>query len=358
MAGGKVVFVNVTKLCNINCPRCYLTPESRAQKDRLEPSHLISFIDHSFFKEPEPVKFIFQGGEPQVMGADYYDQCIHGIKQILPEATFGAVTNLYTAHDWFLELAKEHFGSAFDTTFALGEKFTLAGSHSDYLKKFIASAKRSVDAGVAPRINVELNPETVAATPQALIDIAHETGVVDWEFDHSVAFNAFARAPKDLPGHPSYPHLPNTVPYQEYADFIWEFLSLWGLHFPKTPLNNGFAFLSRMQKGEGIGLENMAFNVGRELEFLTINPDLTLTTNPLFSDIQTTYLGSLAEHSLDTLLANPERHARARYEKVRALPCQSCRYLNLCGGGPSHVPVFDGSGECAGAKSVFERLKL
>src|SRR5690606_40986607 len=47
-----------------------------------------------------------------------------------------------------------------------------------------------------------------------------------------------------------------------------------------------------------------------------------------------------------------KRLTRILADKRRASACKSCEHYDYCAGGPSHVPVHDGSGDCAGGKRM------
>ena len=194
---------------------------------------------------------------------------------------------------------------------------------------------------------MELNGESASEPAHAFLEVARETGATQWEFDISVQFDRFRSAP--LFGQGRYPMLPLSISYADFASYIHE------LRAARSQAGMERTFSSSLLADADERAKRAAFNVQREGDFLTINPDGTVTTNPLFSDISQTYLGNI-DGGLDAILSHPNRLARIAYEQDRIRPCYQCPHFGHCAGGPSHAPVFDGSGECAGLKTVWSRI--
>lgn len=336
----KVLFVNVTRQCNVDCPRCYLTEQHRAEAHTLPLDSLKTVLTHSFWGDAPCV--ILQGGEATILGPARISEYVQAIRSVQPSAKITMVTNLLNMPDWLIDLAKDSFEGQIETTYATGAKRMLNGSEQGYQDRFRASLAKAIAAGLTCPINVELNRETFSQPVTVIRDLARETGARNWEFDISVRFDAFRQAP--LFGAGNYPQLPLSITYAEFAEYIHSLAQVAGTDISTTLLMD-----AKTRAKEA------AFNVQRESDFLTINPDGTVTTNPLFSDIRQTYLGNIRE-GLQPILDHPARHARILYEAKRLSACTGCSFLGQCKGGPSHVPVRDNSGECAGLKTVWSRI--
>jgi radical SAM protein with 4Fe4S-binding SPASM domain len=209
---------------------------------------------------------------------------------------------------------------------------------------------KATTAGITCPVNVELNRETFDAGPGAIIDLARRTGARTFEFDFSVQFDDFRTKPAFRKG--NYPMLPGSLSYLEFRTFV--------VGLRREIISQGLqgSITSNLLRDMSERKMDMAFNVCREADFVTVNPDSTVTTNPLFSDIPETYIGSLEEQGLDRILAHPNRRDRIAYEQDRRSVCKGCEFVEICEGGPSHVPVEDGSGECAGLKGLLHRLSV
>jgi radical SAM protein with 4Fe4S-binding SPASM domain len=341
----RVLFVNLTKTCNVECPRCYIKQAHRRGRDSFPTHMLVSALTSDYFTELEtPPLVIFQGGEPQLIGRERMREICAAIREANPRARITSVSNFLACPDWFIDIIQDTFDGHVETTWAAGHKMTLGMSETGFQKAFEKSMAKLMEAGITCPINIEVNPETCAAGPSAILDLHKRTGARVFEFDLSVAFDKFWENPSFEAG--NYPVLPPTSKYADVAAFM--------IALQTRIREEGLTGEIRSQAlipswDKGI---DHNFNVGREQDFVTMNPDGTITTNPLYSDITQTYLGSLADSSLDEILQNPMRLKRIIHVRRRMLTCTECRFLKTCGGGSSHVGVSDGSGECAGLKSL------
>lgn len=348
----KVLFVNLTRLCNVNCPRCYLTPTNRASKLAMPEGMLTRILTSKFFSDADaaPVTVIFQGGEPTVVGEKAFVGYAEEVRAAAPGARMTMVSNLLAMPDWAIDASREYFGGNIETTWAAGMKKTLAGNEDAFQERFARTLRSVIDAGLTCPVNVELNRETFRAGPRSIVDLAKMTGATDFAIDFSVRFNDFRIRPSFLQG--NYPALPGSISNVEFRDFA--------VGLRRALFSEG---LQDMISCNVLGTKDerkrdMAFNTCREADFVTVNPDGTVTTNPLFSDIIETHLGSLSEQSLDEILEHPNRQMRIDYEFARRSQgvCVKCPVYEFCEGGPSHLPVMDGSGECVGPKGLLVGL--
>ena len=347
----RVLFVNLTKRCNVDCPRCYILERHRKGRDAFGLSHLRRALESDFFQDAAArPTLIFQGGEPQLVGAREFNRICETVREIHPDIRMTCVSNLLAAPDWYIDLVRTHFEGRAETTWAAGRKMTLGGDEGAFQDAFARSLARMLDAGLSCPVNVETNAETVSAGPGAILDLHRRTGAIQFEFDISVAFDRFLSAPEFGAG--NLPVLPPTVPYAAVARFL--------LDLRRAIRDAGLSDRFRTQvldPPERRGGDH-AFNVGRELDFVTMNPDGSVTTNPLFSDIPETYLGSLAEAGLDKILDHPNRRRRSIMEARRTIDCTTCPHFEGCRGGSSHIPLLDASGECAGLKRLLDELAV
>lgn len=343
----RVIFINLTKLCNVNCPRCYLSEENRANKEFLPPEFLEEICTSSFVQDAKDVVFVFQGGEPSILGQVKLNAYANIIEQNVKSAKIAMVSNLLNMPNWLIDFSKNRLQGRLETTYASGHKFTLAGSEDDYNHRFENSLKKAIGHGLPCPINVELNRETFDKGPEYLIELASRTNAMIWEFDFSVDFGSFLKTPGFNIF--NYPVVSSTIKYHEFYDFVFRFASLF-----KEQIGAGLScgVVDQYQKGN----DSINFNIQREKDFITINPDGSITTNPLFSDIVATYLGNLSEKSLDQIIESKLRYRRILHERHRVVPCMSCEWFERCGGGVSHLSINDGGKTCVGGKEYWRLI--
>lgn len=341
----RVVFVNVTKQCNVNCPRCYLTEDSRSGRQRLPVEYLDRILDSQYIHSADEVSVILQGGEPSILGHDLLSGYVRAIKRRVPHARVSMVSNLLNMPDWLIDFSLNELDGRLETTYASGYKFTLDGSAEKYNERFAKSLAKATSAGLLCPINVELNRETYERGPQYLVDLALAANARVWEFDFSVDFAAFHKEQSyNLFG---YPVVAPTLKYDEFYQFVLEFSRLFGI---QTGMELSCGVMDQFEpSGKSIN-----FNIQREKDFITINPDGSITTNPLFSDIVPTYLGNISTTPLDQLARSPLRIRRIMHEKKRVESCYKCPFYQRCGGGVSHLSVWDGSSNCVGGVELWK----
>lgn len=341
-----VGFINVTRQCNVDCKRCYLTEAHRASKERLGLETLERFLGHRFWLD-RPVTLIWEGGEASVVGHRQTVKYCETARTILPHATQTMVTNCFSVPNWLIDVVHQQFSGQVETTYALGHKYSLSGSSDLYQQRFLAGLSRFWDAGINCPVNIELNAETIALGPGALAAVILNSNCRVWEFDLSVDFRTFLAAPEYSCD--STPVLPLTAPYSAVWGYLLDLKRVWGHAFKDQGITIG-AF------DQDVGKPNNQFNVACEDRFLTLNPDGVVTTNPLYSDLMGTQLGNVDVEGMDAILANTNRLKRIMADRKRIAPCSGCQHVSYCKGGPSHVPVLDGSGECAGGRSMWNHL--
>jgi radical SAM protein with 4Fe4S-binding SPASM domain len=343
----RVLYLNVTRQCNIHCRRCYLTEENRRSAEKM-PISFVQILGDDYYRSADEILVIVQGGEATILGESYLNELCAAVKEVSPRARITAVVNLYHLPAWLLDISQKHFGGRFETTFAMSEKTNLTGWREGYLDRFTQNLKALVQHGMDCPVNVELNRETYLLGPQALANLILETRNPTWEFDVSLDFESFRKFPRY--NRHSYPEIPGTLKNQEFSDYL---LRLYSDHAARL-IKVGFKSSVIDQVLEGGS--NRAFNVQREADFITVNADGTVTTNPLFSDLVPTYIGNLKREGFEQILIHPNRLQRIAWERRRVQPCASCDYFEVCRGGPSHVQMEDGSGECAGMFSMWAAL--
>lgn len=344
MGSTRVLFVNITRQCNVLCDRCYLTLEHRTMKERLSSEALRRVITHPFFRECEEPIIVWEGGEAILVGEALMKDYVDLVSYELPHAKQRMVTNFLVLPNWLIDLAHSSFEGHLETTFALAGKATLDGSRERYLEQFEKSTCRAVDSDLTLAINVELNTETAAMGPRSIVELAERTGAVCWEFDISIDFARFRKQP--VYNEYGYPMLPLTLSYSDMSKYLIAMYRDYGDRLKKL------GFQSSIFDDIIACRSSMAFNVRRELDFITLNPDGYVTTNPLFSDLTQTYLGNVLQEDFDSILQHPNRVSRAQWEAVRIRQCVNCEFVAGCHGGPSHAPVLDGSGDCAGSAGL------
>lgn len=291
------------------------------------------------------VSIIIEGGESLLVGESRFNGYCDIIKRELPHAKLTLVTNMTMLPDWAIASSKKYFSGAIETTFSFSDK-RLSDKEGRYEKFFAKNLKKAIDAGIKCPVNVEINRETFDLGPAAIIELAKKTGAKEWEFDIAVSFDKFRRAPAYIKDH--QPDLPMCITHNEFSQYLHDFRFVYKQECKEAGIISSSFYLETIKD---------AFNTQKESGFITMNPDGVITTNPLFSDLKKTWLGDINEQTLAEILNNPIRQDRIKLERSRVAKCISgCSEYSICRGGPSHVPLFDGSGECSGHRKYIQSI--
>lgn len=324
------LFINTTWACNMNCPRCYIPKDLREDHtSRLNADYLKQTLKHPSIDKSNQTVAIYMGGEPSIVGEKKLREYMDVVTKELPNARHTLVTNLFNLPNWLIALSLQECADQIETTYAHGAKQTLSGSESKYQEKFVKNLTTVIQAGINCTINLELNIETIKAGIQPMISIMKESGAKDWAFDYSVNFDDFNHNPTY--DRFDYPVLTGSVALKDHWDFVN------AIKQNDWVVNNDIRIAPRVE----------GFNVLEGKNFLTINANNTLTTNPLFSTMK-----PLAYSDIDTLNQSGirENHQVRAVNRIRE--CVGCVEFYDCQGFSSHVPIQDDSGICAGGLAV------
>ncbi|WP_137297633.1 radical SAM protein [Psychromonas sp. SP041] len=348
----RILFLNVTRQCNVNCPRCYLTEEVRNKKELLPLEFIEKAITDPFFQDPNYESVvIFEGGELSLIGEKNLRNMLELVKSKLPNCRTTMVANCYSLPDWLIKICHEYMGSEFETTYALDKKYSLTGDAELYQKRFKQNIKKAHEAGITVVVNVELNKETIDLGVDALMEVIRETKIQCWEFDHSIDFQEFMKDPRfNMYGSPL---VETTTTYEEFSDYIIELAEVHGKEMQALGIQIG-AIQQAIYNEESI-----FFNVKNTANMLSINADGTCTTDVLYSDVPRMFIGNLNVQTVSEMMQSKSRKMLLRWENsVRVKECIGCEFYNKCKGGPSYMPLFDGlSAECAGAKKIWTYMR-
>ena len=348
----RILFLNVTRQCNVNCPRCYLSEEVRMKKELLSLDLIDKAVSDPFFSDPGvDTVVIFEGGELSLIGEKNLRSMLELVKKKLPNSRTTMVANCYSLPDWLINICHEYMDSEFETTYALDKKYSLGGSSDKYQKRFKENVKKAHDSGITLVVNVELNKETLDLGVDSLMNVIRETNIKCWEFDHSIDFEEFMENPQfNLYGSPI---IRTTTTYEEFSSYIIELAEKHGDELEKLGIKIGAIQQAIYNE------ESVFFNVKNTGNMLSLNADGTCTTDVLYSDIPRMFIGNLKNETVNEMMKSKSRKMLLRWENsLRVKDCVGCEFYNKCRGGPSYMPLFDGiSNECAGAKKIWTYMR-
>ena len=324
-----------------------MSKESRLNKDGGIPIEFIEkVVTHPFYADHENVEINWTGGEPTLLGEEKLRWYIETTSKLIPHARHSMVCNLFAMKEWIAKLSHDFMDSKLDTTFAFGDKANWDNSEDVYLKNFEEGLKKAIDLGIDVAVNVETNKKTIDRGIEAIIGMAERTGCKNWQFDLSVDFDDFRRNPEF--NEYGYPVLKSPSTHAEMSEFLKGIFTTHKEEFERVGIQTNLLMAAKISR------EDSFFNIMRSNEMITLSPEGHVTMDPLLIEVPECHLGNLNIHSFDECLNSPIRNKHYRHELARARSCMTCEYFSMCLGGSSHVALHDGSGECAGFKSLWK----
>jgi radical SAM protein with 4Fe4S-binding SPASM domain len=346
--------IEVSKACNVYCENCFLAYENRLRdRRRFKKEWVTKLAESSVFSECKDLYVSILGGELSIVDPEYLEDLVSHIKTLWPGCSFSMVSNFFNSKPRFVDLYLKH-SDVVETTFDFGrqnlnrDRDVFLGSFRHYIEEL---AKRGADLNID--INFVMNRQSLDYGVDAALDYFSsfdlpEGGRLLVKFDHGIDFVTFRAQGMPHDKRSGMPFFPLDLSYGEYAAFVAEFrkrrdarglskVVVPQIDFADQRPDDRFFFT----KGSG--------------RVISLSSDGFVTTNPVFTEIPSTYLGNIADMTLDECLAS-DRYFRAYSgERRRALECSSCEYFDRCEGGSLFLPKHVGgdTSECAGIKSFF-----
>jgi len=114
------VYFKPTTQCNINCLHCYVPKEQKKNIDILDVDKTITIFEKILFYmgNQKQLRIIFHGGEPMLMGLDYYHEIYNYFKSV-KNINYSIQTNLLLYNPGWDFIIRKMFRSNIGTSFDL-----------------------------------------------------------------------------------------------------------------------------------------------------------------------------------------------------------------------------------------------
>ncbi len=343
------VILKPTCACNADCEYCASPPDGegawtfddfRLFFNRLAP-HLA-----------ERVVLLWHGGEPMLLGPDFYRRCFDHATRAKSEIRFSIQTNLllYDSRRWrdvFADIMAGSISTSFDPGSTLR---TLKGDPVAYRTRFLRSLDAVLGDGFRPLVIGTYGEEDVPLA-QAMYDLSlsHGSRAFDLRFNYRYpAGRAAGEGEAISPG--------------TYGAMLIGLYERWVREVPRFSLTPLDLMVKRVA-----GLEDGRCPWTRQCggRFLSIEPNGNVHNCAEFADLGDPgyRFGNLRAESVPELLAS-EAAVQARRRRIE-IPCEcvACRHFAECEAGCMRDAVLFGHGAdgrfhyCAAWKLVFDRIK-
>lgn len=307
--------------CNFRCPNCFYRPISR-QNDRfmsnLDTDILLSRI--SELPQSIAINIVFQGGEPLLIGYEYYRYFMQQVVRILPKRhiSYSIQTNGSLLTEQLLSLFKKYdflVGLSLDGDKSLNDRSRPTADGLGSYHMIMTAAKLMDKIGVNYNI-LTLITQNVAFAPSRVL--SHHLN-------------------KD------FRHLQFTMPigYENNCDFLptqqemYRFLAVCFDEYASrlfTPQAISIRYFDNLISRIAYGHAEQCGQCGVCNPYIVVDPSLDCYPCDFYATAEY-HLGNLRDMNIASMLSS-ERYASFMHSgSTSPKSCSSCRHIYLCGGG-------------------------
>ncbi len=319
------VILKVCNSCNAACTFCSIGPSGKMKMSLADFEFLVGKLERLIEnRRLEHLKLTFHGGEPTMMGADWYDKACALASKLPVGLQFNMQSNLISFPLSMIDVSLRYgirVGSSIDPLF--GERRTL--KNKDAFPAWLETYQRLNEAGM------RVHPIFVVTAkalnhPEKLYQIAESLG--------SVTSSRFV-----LQVNPVYPQGKASaadgllMEPEDLGRYFVELISIWnqrGRSVRLLPIEN---FYHLFAGGKGLSFP-CTFGGNCTWSHVGVNYDLRVAGCGRRLDSEK-YMGSLRTDEFVDILENSEENIqiRQRTDCLKKGPCKGCEFFNLCRGG-------------------------
>ena len=320
----KTIVIKPTNKCNFSCTYCYAASERLNSNNlSIEKARLIAnwIFLYSKITNAESIELIWHGGEPLLVGIDFYSEILSYIdflgkrERIITEHSIQS--NLSLINDKFINILKKYFNSSigFSLDYNTGErKFNNGKDAQNFLVEKYKSIKEK---------GINISAITII-TPKNISDI-------------SGLYNFFKKIGCDFKCHRVFPPTIKIRQLEKlytddfcYLNALIELFDLWFYdNNPTVEIINFVDIATSLISGNPVTCSQ-----GSDCQnnFLAISPDGTISPCGRFG-VSEAY-GNVFIDSPHTIIDNISKKSLDKHYRFQK--CDSCRFSVLCNGGCLH----------------------
>ena len=350
-----VVLAKPTKSCNADCSYCFAKPYD---KDRWSFSKFKEYFDKIEPYLLSPTQWIWHGGEPMMMGVDFFYKAEEYAKKSGVKINFSMQSNLtlYNDDKW-LTYIKEDIDSRISTSYDIDEiSRTINGSADKYNSRFFNSIDSLMSNGISPFM--------IGVYDDSNVDMVDEMYDLSKEYKNRYGVGiSFRINPKIEKSNNEFESVFQLTP-KKYGEVLVRLLDRWladdDADFNITPLDSFISFYFSYGEYNICPWTNAC--VGK---FINIEPNgdiYNCDDSVHFSGFDYKF-GNLLVNSMDEILKGNVIEAALSKSKDVAEGCMRCEFFYACKGGCGALKNLNGKfgtefyPYCETNKMVFQRIK-
>ncbi|MAH43219.1 hypothetical protein CL614_05905 [archaeon] len=342
--------VKPTHNCNLKCRYCYL-PEN-AKHSRMDQTTLQNTTDQLVGLDGlEDLNIIWHGGEPLLMGVDFFRQAIgmqpqDGNVQI----SNNIQSNVTLVNDEILDFCQEadiDIGMSLDGPKEIHNMSRVypsgKGSFDDAFRGVMMVKERDLGRGV-----ISVVTKKTIGYARDIYDFAQEHGL-------SLKFNPLITSGRELSHHDDLALGP-----EEYGNAMCDLFDYW-MEFGEgaMPIDPFDTIIANMTTDTVLGCN---YKGGCRKAFISIGPSGEVYPCGRFDGIDEAFLGNINEDNLQDMLESTKHSKMAERSSETVPGCKICDYKKICNAGCMHNAYMvngDFLGKdyyCASYKKMFNHI--
>lgn len=344
------IIIKPTKGCNADCSYCCAPPDGAPKWDLPTFKRVFDALSHRLNPAAD---FIWHGGEPMLLGPDFYVQALEYARQTHPKIRFSMQSNILAYNDRWKKVFGDVFDGAISTSWDPDELCrTYKGSSELYSRLYHSRMDTILNDGWQPKVISTLSEETM--------HLSHDV------YDRALA-SARADKPYDIRLNYRYPagraegEGPAILP-ETYARTLIEIYDRW-IHdnpgFMVTPLDQMF------HKVTGLELARCPWSMGCTGKIIGMEPNFDIYNCGEFADLgeEEFRFGNLFDDGIDACLISPAARKLSMRQFKHPESCKSCVHYAECEGGCMRDSVLFNRGlygkfyYCESWQEIFSRVK-
>ena len=347
------IIVKPTKACNADCGYCSAPPED---KDKWTVDDFKKVFDKLSPYLAERAFFIWHGGEPMLMGPEFYRECADYAWKTKPEIRFSMQSNmlLYTKDKWydvFNDIFKGSVSSSLDPDW---KSRTISGNPEAYKKVFYNKLDRVLEDGFKPLFIGTYNDDNLSYAMEG--------------YEHALAYEKEHGYGYDLRFNYCYPagreagELFQPMSPKAYGDMLVDVYNRWITDVPDFVIVPQIQMMQKILHIESHRCPWLKDCGGR---FMEIEPNGDVFNCADFADTRDMRysFGNIHTNTMDELLSSAASRQirRRRFEYPDS--CGTCEHFQDCQGGCARDSLIYGRGidgkffYCESWYMIFSRIK-
>ncbi|PWM14352.1 MAG: anaerobic sulfatase maturase [Clostridia bacterium] len=345
----------VSGACNLDCKYCFYKElaEELCDHQRMSFDTAHTLIDKALASGAQEVLFAFQGGEPLLAGADFYQDFTDYVASHIgnTKVSYSVQTNGTLINDAYIQLFLQHnflVGVSLDGPKFVHDKYRLTPKGGGTFETVLTNARKMQDAGVAVNILTVITNESALRAKKL------------YSFYRKYSFEFIQFIPCMDSIQVEQGSLDTSLTSENYLKFLCELFKLWyrDLTVGNYVSIRHFDNWVRLMQHRSVDTCSLSGQCGSYF-VVEANADVYPC------DFYVTHewlLGSIFTHDFSQMLTALEQSGfLVQSHLTRSEACADCPNENLCRGGCKRDWVYEGqqgrSRYCAALNAFFTRYR-